>query len=60
MQGIKLFVALVFLVLLSGMTYLGFVSRQSATACSSQVQNRADAMDREIAETSRIVNGQRR
>jgi hypothetical protein len=60
MRGIKLFVAMVFAVLFSGMTYMGLVSRQSAQADTTQVRNHGSATDREIAETSRIVNGQRR
>jgi hypothetical protein len=60
MRGIKFFVAMVFAILFSGMTYLGLVSRQSAQAGTSGVHNRASALEREMAETSRAVNGPRR
>ena len=60
MRGIKLFVAMVLAVLFSGMTYMGLASRQSAQADTTRVQSHGSATEREIAETSRIVNGQRR
>jgi hypothetical protein len=60
MRGVKIFVGMVFAVLFTGLTYVGLVSRQSANADTTRVQNHTNATEREIAETSRIVNGQRR
>ena len=60
MRGVKILVALVVLALLGTIAYIGVVSRQSATAGVTQTSDRAGAVQREIEETSRIVNGHRR
>ena len=56
----KLVAVLVVVLLLCGVAYVGLVSRQSAQAGAPYTQTRAQAMEREVEETSRIINGQRR
>lgn len=60
MRGIKWMVFAIVAVLLSTITYMGLITRQSAQAGAPAAQGRATALEREMAETSRIVNGPRR
>jgi len=60
MRGVTFFVILVAAVLLSGTAYIGYLTRQSAQAEVSKAQTRADLLQREIDEASRLVGGQRR
>ena len=60
MRGFKLLVLAIVAVLLSTIVYVGLVTRQSAEAGMSPAQGRTTALEREMAETSRIVNGPRK
>jgi len=61
MRKLKFIAILLVLVLLvGGMMYAGLTSRQSAMAGVQQAPRRNEAVQREIDETSRIVNGQKR
>jgi uncharacterized protein (UPF0333 family) len=60
MRGIKLLVLAIVLAILGTIAYVGIVTRQSADAGVSPAQGRATALEREMEETGRIVNGRRR
>ena len=60
MRKIKIVAILLGIVLVIGLTWVGLTSRQSAKAGVQSPPGRARAIQREMDETSRIVNGQRR
>ena len=60
MRGIKILVGAIVLVLLGSIAYMGVITRQSAQAGVPAFQGRTTALEREMAETSRIVNGPRK
>jgi hypothetical protein len=60
MRGFTLVAVLVVVLLLCGVAFIGLATRQSAQAGAPHMQTRAQAMDREVEEASRVINGQRR
>jgi hypothetical protein len=60
MRKIKIVAVLLGIVLVIGLVWAGLTSRKSARASAPPAPGRTELIQREMDETSRIVNGQRR